>query len=336
MRLRSKLVLALLLLPALLAWPARRGHAQGVLPARLSILHASPDAPSLDVYVDGTRSLTGLAFSFASGYIGLLPGTHRVQVTPTNRLDQLLSTTATFDAGRSYTWVLSGVILATDLAVPVTSDLQFQHYIQLVDNAGPPSDAGARLRVVNASPGAGPLDVRADGPASAMLASSLGYGGTSVYTAIPEGTYTVSIIEPASGALIAAFSGLTLEPKSAYTAVVTGAVPRVIPQVPPNMVRGLNLVRLPDQTSARLQPLPAGCDQSVLNLSAGTPFSAVLGYVTDPGLVVSIWRVDSALKMLQVGFFQDQQAPVDNPATLSSPELIYICVSSATSWNPPS
>jgi hypothetical protein len=334
-RLRFKLALAFIFVLAMPGWSPARSLAQATLPARLSVLHVSPDAPALDVYVDGTRSLTGLAFSQASAYIGLLPGSHQIQVTPTTRLDVLLATAATFEAGRSYTWVLSGVILAADLNPPATQDLQFPHYIQLIDNAGPAPDPRARLRVVNASPGAGPLDVRVSGPASTTLAASLGYGGVSLYASIPDGSYAVSVYPPGGSTALATIPGVELQPQSAYTLVLAGVLPGKAAANPPNMVRGFQAVLLTDQTSARLQPLPAGCNQVVLNVAVGTTFASVLGYITDPGQVISIWRVDSALKLLEVGFFQDAQAPVDNPVTLSSPELIFICVTGGTSWNPP-
>src|SRR5829696_3983529 len=51
--------------------------------ARVNIVHASPDAPAVDVYVDGTAAVENLAFGAAAGWVALPAGEHQVQVAPT-------------------------------------------------------------------------------------------------------------------------------------------------------------------------------------------------------------------------------------------------------------
>ena len=50
--------------------------------ATLRLAHLSPDAPRVDLLVDGELKLTDLSFSRFSGYLRLPPGEHEVQVFP--------------------------------------------------------------------------------------------------------------------------------------------------------------------------------------------------------------------------------------------------------------
>src|SRR5262245_54902829 len=48
----------------------------------LRVLHASPDAPNVDVLVDGAVALSNVPFQAGSGYLPLPAGPHRLQVAP--------------------------------------------------------------------------------------------------------------------------------------------------------------------------------------------------------------------------------------------------------------
>ena len=50
--------------------------------ACVSVVHASPDAPAVDVWVDGEPALIGLTFGTYSGWVTLPAGDHQVQVAP--------------------------------------------------------------------------------------------------------------------------------------------------------------------------------------------------------------------------------------------------------------
>ncbi len=58
-----------LMLLAVTALP-NRGFAQAA-PARVRIMHASPNAPAVDVYVNGQRVLSGVPFFAVSDYLSL-------------------------------------------------------------------------------------------------------------------------------------------------------------------------------------------------------------------------------------------------------------------------
>src|SRR3712207_9365495 len=78
---RRLFVLGLAVLVALaLAAPAL---AQGAGEAQVRVAHLAPDAPNVDVYVNGDPVLTNVAYTTVSGYLSLPAGTQQVTVYAT-------------------------------------------------------------------------------------------------------------------------------------------------------------------------------------------------------------------------------------------------------------
>lgn len=328
---RAGFGLCLALLCLVVAAPGNtRVAAQGATNGRVSFLHLSADAPSLDVYIDGGRAVAGLSFGEASAYLGLAPGPHQLAVTAAGRLDPLLRSTLAPQTGLSGTIVLSGLVTAGDIAPAAPPEQTFGAYVQLGDDASSPGTMG-RLRVLDASPGAGPLDVRVDGPATAMLGSALSYAGTGIYTVLPPGSYTLSVFPSGSSTPVAQIPGVTIGAGNAYTLVLGGVLAGFATRP---VVQPFQAVKLTDQIGGPSQTLTAGCNQVILPLAAGSPLVDVLLRVTDPDVVLSIWRFDNAVKTFRAGYFSDPSAPLDYATTAGSPEAAFICVSADTTWNP--
>ena len=56
------------------------GSAEAADEGRVRIMHASPDTPAVDIFVDGAKAVTALAFPKDTGYVTLPAGTHNVKV----------------------------------------------------------------------------------------------------------------------------------------------------------------------------------------------------------------------------------------------------------------
>ena len=148
---RTAGVLALLL--GALALPVAAGAQE--VPARVRVLHLSPDAPKVDVYVDGTSTLTAVPFKTATKHVQVPAGTHSVEVRPAGSASggsRLATADATLAPGAAYT--LAAVGLAAKLQVMVLED----------DFTAPPAGK-AKLRGIDASPQSPPIDIAiAGGP----------------------------------------------------------------------------------------------------------------------------------------------------------------------------
>jgi hypothetical protein len=171
--------------------------------AFVRVAHASPDAPNVDVWVDGETVLTDVPFTTVSDYLALPAGTHNVQVTATGSTDPVIDADLTLDAGVSYTVAATG-LLADITATVLTDDRT-------------PAEGQAKLRVFHASPTApAEVDVAVtDGP---ILVEALAYPEATEYLTVDAGTYPLEI--RAAGEPSAALSvEATLEAGENYTAI---------------------------------------------------------------------------------------------------------------------
>ncbi|ESS06446.1 MAG: DUF4397 family protein of unknown function [uncultured archaeon A07HB70] len=121
--------------------------------AAVRVAHASPDAPAVDVEVDGDEVLTDLSFRRVSDYLTLDPGAHDVRVTEAGGdSEAFYDETLELDPG-AYTVVASGETDVEEQTVQVDV---------LEDAPAEVDDDTARVRAVHASPDIGPVDVTVD------------------------------------------------------------------------------------------------------------------------------------------------------------------------------
>jgi Domain of unknown function (DUF4397) len=171
--------------------------------ANVRVVHASPDAPNVDVWVDGETVLTDVPFTAVSDYLTLPGGTYNVQVTATGSTDPVIDADLTLEAGVSYTVAATGLL--ADITATVLTDDRV------------PAEGQAKLRVFHASPGApAEVDVAVtDGP---ILVEALAYPQATAYLTVDAGTYPLEI--RAAGEDAAALSlEATLEAGQNYTAI---------------------------------------------------------------------------------------------------------------------
>jgi hypothetical protein len=123
---------------------------------RLRAVHASPDAPSVDVYVEGlaTPIITALTYGDASLYFPVDPGTYNVQLRahPSTDADPIAYETGPVElaANQTVTAVASGFLTSDDPAD------EFR-ILSLIEDFG--AGTGALVRIVHAGPDAPSVDI---------------------------------------------------------------------------------------------------------------------------------------------------------------------------------
>ena len=130
--------------------------------ASLRVLHASPDAPAVDVLVDDALALGGVPYTAGSGYLAVPAGARNLKVNAAGTATTVIDVTPTLDPGGFYTAIAVGPLSAIEPLL-------------LVDDASVPAPGDVRLRVVHGSPSAGPVDVYVTAPGadgSAAVAGS--------------------------------------------------------------------------------------------------------------------------------------------------------------------
>jgi len=123
--------------------------------AAVRVIHASPDSPAVDVYLDGEKTVSALAFTQARGYLVVPAGTHRVQVfgqsvTPATGAALLTMPAVTIPANAQLSLVVEGLFGSMRL--------------HIIDDATPAPAAGrAKLRFVHAGSEVPAVDVSVKG-----------------------------------------------------------------------------------------------------------------------------------------------------------------------------
>jgi hypothetical protein len=157
--------------------------------AMVRVIHASPDAPNVDVWLDGTQVLTDVPYEAISAYLSVPAGDHNVKVTPTGSTTAVIDANVTLSAGTAYTIAAINPVASIAAAV-------------LVDDRTP-VDGKAKLRVFHASSNA-PASVDVALAGGAVLVPGLEYGKASAYLTVDPGTYDLEI--RAAGDTVAALT----------------------------------------------------------------------------------------------------------------------------------
>ncbi len=224
---RSKLLVAAALVAALaggvmLAPQGAEAQATG----RVRIMHASPDTPPVDIFVDGQKAVTALAFPNTTGYVALPAGGHNVKVfvSPSDGTGSpALQATLEVVAGKDVTVLATGRVGDGSLALTVFED----------DNRTPSGNT-AHVRLIHASPDAPPVDVAVAGTDTKVF-RGVAFRNVSPYVPVPAGTYSLDVLVNATGAKVLTVPGLKLDARTVYTAVAVGLAGngtlRVVPLV---------------------------------------------------------------------------------------------------------
>lgn len=188
-------------------------EAQAPATGRVRVMHASPDAPSVDIFIDNAKAVSALAFPDNTGYVSLAAGSHDVKVfvAPfTTQVAPVLSATLTVAAGKDYTVLAVGLVADGSLAL-----------LPLMDNNASPAEGKAHIRVIHASPDAPAVNVALAGTKTTVF-SNVAFKGVGDYTPVAVGTYDLDVNVASSGQTVKTVNGLKLENKGVYTAVAVG------------------------------------------------------------------------------------------------------------------
>lgn len=173
MKYMSVAVVVLSLLGATLS--LRPAGAAGMTMVRVA--HASPDAPAVDVYVDGAKAFTNVQFPQVTAYASLPSGSHHVQVFPAGAAATgkgVIDATLNLAAGKAYTVAAAGQLKSI---APVVSK----------DQTSRPASGTVRVRFVHLSPDAPKVDVAV--ARGVTLFKNVAFGKATRYLSVPARTY---------------------------------------------------------------------------------------------------------------------------------------------------
>jgi hypothetical protein len=181
--------------------------------AMVRVLHASPDAPAVDVYLDDVKvaALTNVPFGTISSYLDIPAGTHNVKIYATGTTTgAVIDANVTVASGSRYT------IAATNAVASITA--------QVIEDEPAPDCAGAQVRVIHLSADAPVIDVATAGAAPAdAVVKALAYPNATGYLSLPVGSYDLEVRLAGTTTVALPLPGVAVEACTSYSVFAVGS-----------------------------------------------------------------------------------------------------------------
>jgi Domain of unknown function (DUF4397) len=263
---RASILGVALLMALVLAAPA---FAQGG-EAQVRVAHLASDAPNVDVYANDqpVAPLQNVPYGTVSPYLPLPAGTQNVKVYPAGDTSSpVIDTPVDLAAGGAYTIGAVGLVSDGSLGAQVYQD-----------DLTPPAQGNAKLRVVHASPDAGPVDVVPAG--GAPLVSGLQFPNASPYAQVPAGTYTLNVNAAGTNTTAISVPNATVASGGVYSAFAVGTA----------SAGNLDVILVQD-SAGKTEPLPDTGGISPMWLAAGLATMGVMLYASVKGGALAVRRI---------------------------------------------
>lgn len=182
--------------------------------AQVRVAHLASDAPNVDVYVNDepVAELANVPYGTISPYLPLPAGTQNVKVYASGDTSEpVIEADVDLAGGAAYTVGAVGLVSDGSLAAQVYED-----------DLSSPAEGSSKLRVIHASPDAGPVDVVPEG--GEALVSGLEFPDASPYAEVPAGTYTLNVNAAGTDQTAIQVPNATVEAGGVYTAFAVGTV----------------------------------------------------------------------------------------------------------------
>lgn len=223
-------------------------HDSSTANTELRAIHASSDAPNVDVIVNGSTVLTDVPYETASAFLSIPAGTTTLMVNPTGTSTSVIDTTVALAAHQQYTAVVVGL---AENSAPEAEQIQ----AVLVDDPGnAPASGNVKVRVVHGATGVPTVDIYVTAPGVSLPSSPT----------IPGLAYTA--VAPASGSKALELTGGSYE----IRATVTGDQSKTV-------VFDSGVVSLPANADLLITAIPASgvSPVSLLVAPAGSSASVI-------------------------------------------------------------
>lgn len=195
--------------------------------SQMRIAHLSPNAPAIDVWVDGVLSWTDVDFDIITAYLLLPAGEHRLQFSPAGQTEPVIDIVVTLQSRAAYTLATLGPWDQGDLVPSL-----------FVDDLSP-SLFAAKIRFLHASADLPAVDVAlAEGT---VLYSNLAFAEATGYLSLPAGHYDLELRLAGTNTVVARLYDFALNRLTNSTVYIIGS--------PKTRVIALPLVDMPSRVN---------------------------------------------------------------------------------------
>lgn len=184
--------------------------------ARVRVVHASPDAPDVDVLVDDAEVLGDVPYLTFSDYLEVPAGTRNLKVNAAGTDISVIDADVDLADGTDYTVIASGLAAAS--IEPIV----------LEDDNSTPGTGLARVRAIHAAPGASGVDIYVTPPGadlqnSVPVLTNVQFRDVADYLEVPPGDYQVRATLAGTKTVVIDPGTITLSSGQVRTAIAVDA-----------------------------------------------------------------------------------------------------------------
>lgn len=178
--------------------------------ANVLVVHASPDAPAVDIVVDnGSPAVQDLMFPENTGYVSLNSGTRNVKVNVANTTNTVINADLDLNPNLNY----------SVFAVNTVSNIE---PLVLVDDLSAPASGMTHVRFVHLSPDAPAVDVAVTG--GPVLFGNVSFKEYQGFAPVNAGTYNLEVRLAGTSTVVLPLPGIALQAGKIYTVFAKGLV----------------------------------------------------------------------------------------------------------------
>ncbi len=176
--------------------------------SRVLVLHASPDAPGVDLLVDNVKvNNSALTFPNNTGYLTVASGARNFKVNVAGTSTTVIDANATLTTDASYTIIAANTVASIEPIV-------------LEDNLTAPAAGKAHVRFIHLSPDAPAVDIAVTG--GPVLFPNASFKSATAFTPVDAGTYSLEARVAGTTNAALTVPGVVLESGKIYTVFARG------------------------------------------------------------------------------------------------------------------
>lgn len=174
------------------------------------VVHASPDAPGVDLLVDDVKvNSAPLTFPNNTGYLEIEAGDRNVKVNVANTSNSVIDVTLNYAADMNYT------VFAVDYVANISA-------IRLEDDLTAPAPGNAHIRFVHLSPNAPAVDITLTN--GTVVFGNKAFKEATAFTPLPAASYNLQVRLAGTSDVVLDLPGIVLEDGKIYTVFAKGLV----------------------------------------------------------------------------------------------------------------
>jgi hypothetical protein len=177
--------------------------------SNIMVIHASPNAPGVDLLLDNSNAGTNLTFPNNTGYVEITSGMRNIKVNVTGTQTTVIEADLSFENNKNYS------IFAVD-SVANLSPIVFE------DNLAAPASGKAHVRFIHLSPNAPAVDITlTDGT---VVFGNVAFKEFKDFTPLDAASYDLQVRVAGTSTVVLDLPGIGLTSSKIYTVFAKGFV----------------------------------------------------------------------------------------------------------------